>query len=219
MAESQKASHREPLADTLQAAPVVSSRTVFDGHVWDVRRESFEYNGEVIERDYIDHTGAVAVLAIDDEDRVLLIKQYRHPVRARDWELPAGLLDIRGESPLRAAQRELAEETDLEASDWSVLSEFYTSPGGSDEAIRIYLARGLSSTAKPFERTHEEADIELRWVPLTEAVDAVMARDLQNSILAIGVLAAHVAQSRGWHGLEAGDVLWPRHPKSEASRA
>lgn len=216
MTESQKASPREPLADTLQAAPVVSSRTVFDGHVWDVRRESFEYNGEAIERDYVDHTGAVAVLAIDEHDRVLLIKQYRHPVRTREWELPAGLLDIRGESPLRAAQRELAEETDLEATDWSVLSEFYTSPGGSNEAIRIYLARGLSATPETFERTHEEADIELRWASLDEAVDAVMNRDLQNSILAIGVLAAHVARGRDWHGLEAGDVIWPRHPKSEA---
>lgn len=216
MTESQQASPREPLADTLQAAPVVSSRTVFDGHVWDVRRESFEYNGEAIERDYVDHTGAVAVLAIDEHDRVLLIKQYRHPVRTREWELPAGLLDIRGESPLRAAQRELAEETDLEAADWSVLSEFYTSPGGSNEAIRIYLARGLSATAETFERTHEEADIELRWASLDEAVDAVMNRELQNSILAIGVLAAHVARGRGWRGLEAGDVIWPRHPKSEA---
>ena len=87
---------REPLADTRQAARVLSSSTVFDGHVWDVRRERFEYNDAVIEREYIDHPGAVAVLAIDDEERVLLIKQYRHPVRTRDWEIPAGLLDIAG---------------------------------------------------------------------------------------------------------------------------
>ncbi len=209
-------SPREPLADTRQAARVLSSSTVFDGHVWGVRRDRFEYNGAVIEREYVDHTGAVAVLAIDDQERVLLIKQYRHPVRTRDWEIPAGLLDIRGESPLRAAQRELAEETDLAASDWSVLSEFYTSPGGSDEAIRIYLARGLTPTAEPFPRSDEEADIELRWVGLDELVDAVMARRLQNPSLVIGALAAIVARSRGWQGLEAGDVSWPRHPKSEA---
>lgn len=207
---------REPLADTRQAARVLSSSTVFDGHVWGVRRESFDYNGTVIEREFIDHTGAVAVLALDENERVLLIKQYRHPVRTRDWEIPAGLLDIRGESPLRAAQRELAEEADLEATDWSVLSEFYTSPGGSDEAIRIYLARGLSATAEPFPRSEEEADIEVRWVDLDELVDAVMARRLQNPSLVIGALAANVARSRGWQGLDAGDVSWPRHPKSEA---
>ncbi len=205
-----------PLADTPQAVAVLSSSTVFTGRVWDVRRETFEYNGAVIARDFVDHTGAVAVLAIDEVERVLLIKQYRHPVRTREWEIPAGLLDVRGESPLLAAQRELAEEADLEASDWSVLSEFYTSPGGSDEAIRIYLARGLSATAEPFPRSDEEADIELRWVSLDEAVDAVMARELQNPSLVVGVLAATVARSRGWQGLEAGDVIWPRHPKSEA---
>ena len=204
------------LRDEPVEVDVLSSTREFAGRVWDIRRERFAIAGIEVVRDFVDHTGAVAVLAIDAAERVLLIKQYRHPVRTRDWEIPAGLLDVRGESPLLAAQRELAEEADLEASEWSVLSEFYTSPGGSDEAIRIYLARGLSPTAEPFPRSDEEADIELRWVSLDEAVDAVMARDVQNPSLIVGVLAAVVARSRGWQGLEAGDVIWPRHPKSEA---
>ena len=115
---------------------------------------------------------------------MLLIKQYRHPVRTREWEIPAGLLDVDGEDPLAAAQRELAEEADLVAAEWAVLADFVTSPGGSDEAIRIYLARGLSATPEAFAREDEEADMELRWVPLDECVDAVLARRVQNPSLA-----------------------------------
>ncbi|MFC6355969.1 NUDIX domain-containing protein [Luethyella okanaganae] len=204
------------LDDELFAVRVEQSETVFAGKVWDVRRERFAFNGQSIVRDFVDHTGAVAVLALDENERVLLIKQYRHPVRTRDWEIPAGLLDVRGERPLRAAQRELAEEADLVATRWDVLSEFYTSPGGSDEAIRIYLARELGATDQSFDRSEEEADMELRWVPLDECVDAVLDRRLQNPSLAIGVLAAHAARARGWSTLGAGDSLWPRHPKSEA---
>src|SRR5699024_5294316 len=109
------------------------------------------------------------ILALDDEDRVLLIRQYRHPVRRRDWEIPAGLLDVAGEHPLATARRELAEEADLAATQWSVLAEFATSPGGSNELIRVYLARGLTEL-EPFARTEEEADIERRWVGLDAAV-------------------------------------------------
>ena len=110
-----------PLTDDSAAVTIVSSETAFTGKVWNIRRDVFEYSGESITREYMEHTGAVAVLALDDEDRVLLIKQYRHPVRVREWEIPAGLLDIEGEDPLVAAQRELAEEADLEASEWHLL--------------------------------------------------------------------------------------------------
>lgn len=132
------------LHDDAVAYEVTSSERVFQGKIWDIRRETFAYGDGEITREFVDHTGAVAVLAIDDEDRVLLIKQYRHPVRMREWEIPAGLLDITGEPPLTAVQRELAEEADLVAAEWSVLAEYYTTPGGSDEAIRVYLARGLT---------------------------------------------------------------------------
>lgn len=192
---------------------VVSSETAFHGKIWDVRRDVFRYNGDEITREYVDHTGAVAVLALDDDGRVLLIRQYRHPVRHRDWEIPAGLLDQHGERPLLAAQRELSEEADLEAEQWNVLADVFTSPGGNDEAIRIYLARGIRSTGSAFAREAEEADIEVRWVPLDEAVDAVLQRRVHNAPLIIALLAARAARDQGWSTLGAADEPWPSHPK------
>lgn len=200
------------LRDEPFEAESVSSEVVFEGAVWDVRRDRFRLEDGEHAREYVDHTGAVAVLALDDRERVLLIQQYRRPVRLRDWELPAGLLDVDGEAPLAAAQRELAEEADLVAEDWALLSEFMTSPGGSNEALRVYLARGVSAAPRTFERTAEEAGIVLRWVPLDEAVDAVLARDLQNSILAIAVLSARVARDRGWTTLGDPESPWLRRP-------
>jgi 8-oxo-dGTP pyrophosphatase MutT (NUDIX family) len=201
------------LEDTRADVEIRSSELVFDGMVWGVRRDVFDYNGEDITREYLDHTGAVAVFALDDDGRVLLIKQYRHPVGMREWEIPAGLLDIVDEDPLVAAKRELAEEADIQATDWAVLSEFYTSPGGSDEAIRIYLARGLSAAHEVFDRTDEEADMELRWVLLDDLVDAVLARKLQNPSLVVATLAAFAGRQRDWATLAPADVPWPRHPK------
>jgi len=200
------------LRDDLVDLPVTSSELVFGGKVWDIRREEFTLGDDSITREFMDHTGAVAVLALDERGRVLLIKQYRHAVRTRDWELPAGLLDIRGESPLAGAQRELAEEVDLVAESWDLLCEYMTSPGGSNEVIRVYLARGVSAAPEVFERTEEEAGIEVRWVPLDQVVDAVLSRDLQNSILAIAVLSAQTLQARGWEGLGDPEADWPRHP-------
>ncbi|GHD51595.1 NUDIX hydrolase [Mycetocola manganoxydans] len=202
-----------PLEDTRTDVDIRSSERAFDGMVWGVRRDEFDYNGSDITREYVDHTGAVAVFALDENDRVLLIKQYRHPVGMREWEIPAGLLDIADEDPLVAAKRELAEEADIQATDWAVLSEFYTSPGGSDEAIRIYLARGISATDGTFDRTDEEADMELRWVALDELVDAVLARKLQNPSLVIATMAAQLGRERDWSTLAAADAPWPRHPK------
>ena len=199
-------------ADELAPVPVTSSEVVFDGYVWDVRREGFEYGGETLRRDFVDHPGAVAVFALDDEDRVLVIKQYRHPVRRREWEPPAGLLDVDGEPALEAAKRELAEEADLEADEWNVLIDYLTTPGGNNEAIRIYLARGVRATAGAFERTAEEADMELRWVPLTDLVEAAVASRVQNPSLVIGALAAEHARSRGWSTLRPADAPWPERP-------
>ena len=214
----QQCPHRPPMPEQLQddRAPqeIVASDTVFHGMVWNVRRDRFGYGDTEITREYIDHPGAVAVLALDDDDRVLLIKQYRHPIAARDWELPAGLLDLQGESPLVGAKRELAEEADLQASDWRLLSEFFTSPGGSNEAIRIYLARGVTATAHPFARYDEEADIEVRWVPLDEVVDAVLTRRIRNPILSMAALAAHTARATGFEQLGDAEEPWPWHPKS-----
>lgn len=180
-----------PLADIHDPAEVVASSRVYEGRVWDIRRDRFRFGDHELERDYVDHTGAVAVLARDDDDRVLLINQYRHPIRARDWELPAGLLDVEGEDPLAAAQRELAEEADLVAAEWRELLTFATSPGGSDETIRVYEARGLTAAPEVFARTEEEAELIVRWVPIVEVIEAALAGRIHNSILLLAVLAAH----------------------------
>jgi len=196
----------EPLHDDAYAVEVRSSERVFEGKVWDIRREAFGYgDGEVV-REFVDHTGAVAVLALDADERVLLIQQYRHPIRERDWELPAGLLDIEGEDPAVAAGRELEEEADLVAGSLQLLTEFYTTPGGSNESIRIYLARDLAPTTQAFDRTEEEADIRVEWVPLDEAVSAVLSGRVHNSILMLGVLAAAAARDHDWSTLrDSGD--------------
>jgi 8-oxo-dGTP pyrophosphatase MutT (NUDIX family) len=215
--------HVSELRDDRFQPQILQSEIVYDGRIWNVRSDRFELEApdgkrSQITRDYVDHTGAVAVLVMDDRGRVLLIKQYRHPVRMRDWELPAGLLDFDGESPLAAAKRELAEEVDLVASDWHLLSEFMSSPGGSNEMLRIYLARGLTSTASVFDREEEEAGIELRWVSLEDAVAGVLAHDLQNSILAIAVLSARALRDRDWVGLSEADAPWPRHEVVRAAQ-
>jgi len=203
----------EPLQDEQASAEVTRSDTVYEGRVWNIRRDEVSYNGETIVREYMDHPGAVAVLALDEGDRMLLIKQYRHPVRTREWEIPAGLLDVAREDALTAAQRELAEETDLTAARWDVLAEFATSPGGSDETIRIYLARDLAPTAEAFDREAEEADIELRWEPLDDVLGAVLARRVQNPSLVIGTLAAHASRAAGWESLVPGDTPWPQRSR------
>ncbi|WP_308799956.1 NUDIX hydrolase [Agromyces silvae] len=208
------------LADDPAPVEVLESERVFEGRVWDVRSDTFIYGDERITRDYVDHPGAVGVFAIDDDDRVFLIQQYRHPIGFRDWEIPAGLLDVDGESPLDAAKRELAEEADLVAADWAVLTEFWTSPGGSDESIRVYLARGLSAAPEAFTREAEEADMQTAWVPLDELVDAVLTRRLANSPLLIATLTAHAARERGWQTLGAADAPWPtRSPGRGGTRA
>jgi ADP-ribose pyrophosphatase len=188
---------------------VIEHDRVFAGAVWDVRRDRFSYGERELVREYVDHTGAVAVLALDEADRALLIRQYRHPIGQRDWELPAGLLDVDGESALLAAQRELAEEVELTASRWSLLCELFTSPGGSNEALRVYLARGLDPAA-PFSRTDEEEFIQKRWAPLDEVVTAVLERRVANSILSIAVLAAHASRERGWTSLGDAEQPWHR---------
>lgn len=180
----------ESLRDEPFEAEVTSSELVYEGRVWDVRSDTVRYGDGQIVRQYVDHPGAAAAVAIDDEGRVLLIQQYRHPIRHRDWEIPAGLLDVAGEPPLQTAQRELAEEVDLVAESWQPLVSIFTTPGGNDEVVHLFLARGLSSAAEVHAREDEEADIRLAWLPLDEAVSAVLEGRLRNGILTAGVLAA-----------------------------
>lgn len=178
------------LRDEPYSPEVLTSDVVYEGRVWDVRSDRVRYGDGEMVRQYVAHTGAVAILALDDEGRVLLIQQYRHPIRHRDWELPAGLLDVAGEEPLEAAKRELAEEADLVAAHWEPLVSSWTTPGGNDEMIHIFLATGISAAESAHDREDEEADIRVEWVPLSDAVDAVLAGRMRNGILSIGVLAA-----------------------------
>lgn len=168
---------------------VVASDLVYEGRVWDVRSDTVRYNGGEIVRQYVDHPGAAAIVAVDDQERVLLIQQYRHPIRHSDWEIPAGLLDVVGEDPMDAARRELEEEADLTATEWEPLVSIFTTPGGNDEVVHLFLARGLAATEQAFARSDEEADIRIEWVPLADAVTSVLEGRMRNGILATGVLA------------------------------
>lgn len=180
----------EALRDEPVDARVVASDLVYEGRVWDVRSDTVRYGDADIVRQYVDHPGAAAVVAIDDEDRVLVIQQYRHPIRHRDWEIPAGLLDVAGEPPRETAKRELAEEADLVAGRWDDLISVFTTPGGNDEVVHLFLARDLTAAPQVFAREDEEADLRLEWVPLADAVAAVLDGRFRNAILAVGVLAA-----------------------------
>lgn len=189
--------HDGGLHDEGFVVEVLNSEVALAGKVWDIRRDRFAYGGGELVREFMEHPGAVAVLAVDAQDRVLSIQQYRHPIQMRNWELPAGLLDVEGEPPLEAAQRELAEEADLLAGNWQPLITMHTSPGGSDEVIHVFRATQLSATPEVFARDSEEADIVVRWVALDEAVDAVLAGRVHNGIFMAAVLAEHARRSRG----------------------
>jgi 8-oxo-dGTP pyrophosphatase MutT (NUDIX family) len=184
---------------------VLDSDLVYSGRVWDVRSDTVRYGEDEIVRQYVDHPGAAAIVVVDDDQRVLLIQQYRHPIRHRDWEIPAGLLDIAGETPLQTAQRELIEEADLTARDWQPLLSIFTTPGGNDEVVHLFLARDLAPVGSAHAREAEEADIRVEWIPLQDAVTGVLAGRLRNGILAVGVLAAAEVIRRGPATGVAGD--------------
>ncbi|TVL90633.1 NUDIX hydrolase [Streptomyces sp. SAJ15] len=204
------------IQDTPEEWEVVETATPFTGNKTGVRTDRVVMpDGSTVLRDYQTHPGSVAVVAVDDQDRVLVLRQYRHPVRQRLWEIPAGLLDVPGENPLRAAQRELYEEAHVKAEEWHVLTDVYTSPGGCDEAVRIFLARDLSEVeGERFEVSEEEADMELARVPLPELVRGVLAGELHNTCLTAGVLSLHAALSTGLgvDGLRPAEAPWPARP-------
>jgi ADP-ribose pyrophosphatase len=204
-----------PVGDRLGGRPVVASEVVHHGLVWDVVRERVDLGeaGEVT-REFVHHPGAVSVVALDDEGRLALIEQYRHPVRAFTWEIPAGLLDVDGEDPWVAAARELHEEADLAAAQWHVLVDYFSSPGGMDEALRVYLARGLTHVPEGdrHEREGEELGMPVRWVDLDQAQEAVLTGRIHNPSAVVGILAAHAARDRGWATLRPHDAPWPEHP-------
>jgi len=206
------------LTDRLERRPVLDTELLFEGMVWDVRRDTVDLGeaGEV-RREYVDHPGAVSVVAlrhVAGRDQVVLIQQYRHPVGAFEWELPAGLLDVAGEPPWLGAARELHEEADLVAGRWDVLIDYFGSPGGISEALRVFLARDLTGVRhdERFVREGEEHGMPVCWVDLDEAHEAVLRGQLHNPSAVIGILTAHAARARDWATLRPPDAPWPEHP-------
>lgn len=189
------------LEDRRHRATVLARTTSFRGRVWDVVTEEVDLGAAgVVTRDYIAHPGAVAVVALDEDERIVLVHQYRHPIGAIEWEIPAGLTDVDGEPPVRTAARELAEETDLRAGSWSHLLDVTTTPGSSSETITIFLARDLSPVphADRHAREGEELDMPVAWFPLEEVRAAVLTGRIHNMTLAVAVLATCAARDAGW---------------------
>lgn len=192
----------------------VSSHTLLGGGlVSDFVRDQVDIpDGGHMLRDYLLHPGAVGVIALDEQERVVVVRQLRHPVGFRLIEPPAGLLDATDTSFVEAAQRELAEEVELAASDWRVLVDYMTSPGCLQETLRVYLARGLSRVGRPdgFVVEHEEADMEVCLVALDDLVDAIYAGRVQNPTMVVGALAAWGALRTGRvASLRDAEASWP----------
>ncbi|MFG2917930.1 NUDIX domain-containing protein [Kitasatospora sp. NPDC048298] len=207
---------RQGIFDVAEEWEVRASGTPFQGKVTGVRSEEVRMpDGSWARRDYQTHPGSVSVLALDDEQRVLVLRQYRHPVRQRLWELPAGLLDVPGENPWHAAQRELYEEAYCKAGTWRILADYYTSPGGTDEALRMFLATDLAQAeGERYAAEGEEQEIEVAWVPVPELIRLIQAGGLHNPTLVTGTLAVHAALT-GPDGLDAlrpADSPWPARP-------
>ncbi|MGW7365195.1 NUDIX domain-containing protein [Streptomyces sp. NPDC054841] len=203
------------IKDTPEEWRVTATATPFRGNKTSVRTDDVVMpDGSVARRDYQVHPGSVAVLALDESGRVLVLRQYRHPVRQKLWEIPAGLLDVPGENPLTAAQRELYEEAHVKAVDWRVLADVYTTPGGCDEAVRIFLARDLSEAeGERFQVSEEEADMELARVPLEDLVRGVLGGELHNNCLVVGVLSLTAALAGdGVEALRPAEAEWPARP-------
>lgn len=197
---------------------VLSSQLLFDAPIIAVRKDELAMpNEQVAYRDVVEHMGAVAVAAVNDAGEIAMVHQYRHAVKRRLWELPAGLLDVKNESELAGAQRELVEEAGLKAAQWSVLADIVTSPGFCEETARVYLAQDLTEVERPEAFGDEEADMDFAWIKLDEAVAKVLAGEINNSIAVTGIFAAW--QVLNGHG-QARDVTAPfdLRPTSIATR-
>jgi len=198
------------LVDATADWPVVGSEKLAEGRVVTVRRDQVRMpDGAEVGREVIEHPGAVGIVALDDAGQVLLIRQYRHPVGRMLWEIPAGLRDVPGEPPLVTARRELLEEAGYLAADWQVLADFFTSPGITSERLRVYLARGMTrvpDAEREYVPDHEEAHLTVEWAPLDVVVSRILAGNLHNGVMMIGVLAAMAAKHDGFATLRAADA-------------
>jgi len=198
---------------------VASSEDIYTGKVMAVRRDQVRMPaGGTAVREIMEHAGAVAIAALDPDDRLVMIYQYRHAVRRRLWEMPAGLLDAAGEDPVETARRELAEEVGVAADDWSVLVDVVSSPGFSDESVRVYLATGLTDIGRPdLGADDEEADLEIHRIPLADAVAMVFDGSIVNSSCVAAVLAVHAVRT-GAARTRPADAPWPDRPTRFAAR-
>jgi 8-oxo-dGDP phosphatase len=203
----------DQLVDVPLAWPVESSTVRAQGKITSYVEDQVRTpDGQLITREYLKHPGAVGVIALDDHDRVALVRQYRHPVRHRLIEPPAGLLDVEGEGYLATVKRELAEEVGLAAGSWAVLVDLFTTPGILGESLRIYLARDLEVVDDPhgYVREGDEAHMDTVWASLDDLVEAVLDGRLHNPTVVSGVLAAWTARERdGFSSLRAADAAWP----------
>jgi 8-oxo-dGTP pyrophosphatase MutT (NUDIX family) len=194
-----------------------SSETLYTGKIFALRRDQVRMpGGEVVYREIVEHFGAVAVVAMDDDGNIPMVYQYRHAFGRRLWELPAGLLDIGGEAAHLTAARELQEEAGLHAETWKVLVDLDSTPGFSDESVRVYLATGLTEVDRP-EAHDEEADMTLQWYPLEEAARKVLSGEVVNAIAVAGILAAH-AVTTGFAQPRPVDSPWQDKPSVFAAR-
>jgi len=202
----------DELADTPLAWPVDSSTVLAQGKITSYVQDQVRTpDGHLIAREYLKHPGAVGAIALDDHDRVALVRQYRHPVRHRLIEPPAGLMDVGGEDYLPAIQRELAEEAGLAARSWAVLVDLFTTPGILGESLRIYLARDLEAVDDPdgFTREGEEAHMDVVWASLDDLVAAILDGRLHNPTVVSGALAAWTARERdGFMSLRPANAAW-----------
>jgi 8-oxo-dGDP phosphatase len=194
--------------DIRESWPVAATEPMLKHWLISVRSDKVRMpDKNYAERTVVSHPGAVAVVALDEANQVLMIRQYRHPVGYQLWEIPAGLRDIDGEPLLATAQRELREETGYQAREWHVLIDNFTSPGFSTERVRIFLARGVAPAADTgYQRHDEEKFLVSKWVPLAETVAAALAGKLHNGQTIAGVLAAHAAQAVGFSVLRPADA-------------
>ena len=194
-----------------------SSETLHTGKIFALRRDRVRMpDGKDVTRDVVEHFGAVAVVAMDDDGNIPMVYQYRHAFGRRLWELPAGLLDVHGEAAHLTAARELKEEAGLQASAWRVLVDLDSTPGFSDESVRVYLATGLSEVGRP-EAHDEEADMTLHWYPLAEAARKVLNGEIVNAIAVAGILAAH-AVTTGFMDPRPLESPWIDKPTAFAAR-
>ncbi len=195
----------------------VSSEILYQGAIFALRRDEVRMpGGNIARREVIEHYGAVAVVAMNENNDIALVYQYRHTYGRRIWELPAGLLDAPGEAPYLTAERELEEEVGLHARTWQVLLDVNTAPGFSDESVRVYLATGLTEIGRP-EAHDEEADMTMQWFPLDEAVHRALNGEIVNSIAIAGIFAAH-AVTTGIARPRPLDTAWIDRPTAFAER-